>query len=92
MLTLPAKLTHDNADALVGTLKSQIAAQPGVVVVGAGQLNEFDSSALAVLLDCRRAAMAAGRAFAVDQLPRKLMQLASLYGVAQLLTADGLSQ
>ena len=88
MLSLPSKLTHDDAQALVRTLTAQIAAQSDGVVVSAGQLREFDSSALAVLLECRRAATAAGKRFSVHQLPSKLLQLASLYGVVQLLVPD----
>lgn len=85
MLNLPAKVTHDDAGALAVSLKSQIPAQGGIVVVGADQLREFDSSALAVLLSCRRAALAAGKDFSASHLPSKLAQLATLYGVAQLL-------
>ena len=76
MLSLPAKLTHDDAQELVRTLRSQITAQPEVVVVAAGQLRDFDSSALAVLLACRRAAQAVGKPFEVCNAPVKLVQLA----------------
>ncbi len=85
MLNLPAKVTHDDADSIAVSLKSQIPAQGGSVVIGADQLVEFDSSALAVLLSCRRAALAAGKEFSASHLPSKLVQLATLYGVAQLL-------
>ncbi len=88
MLNLPAKLTHDDADALARSLKSQISAQAPVVVVKADQLREFDSSALAVLLACRREALALGKQFSARDLPSKLVQLATLYGVAQLLETD----
>ena len=47
----------------------------------ASALNDFDSSALAVLLECRRRAQAAGRPFRVDGAPLKLVELARLYGV-----------
>ena len=85
MLNLPAKITHNDAGTLARNLTSQVSAQPDVVVVGAQQLVEFDSSALAVLLACRRAALAAGKQFSVNSLPSKLTQLATLYGVVQLL-------
>ena len=55
------------------------------VVVDAGALAHFDSSALAVLLECRREAMAHGKTFAVARLPARLRELAGLYGVAELL-------
>ena len=85
MLNLPAKVTHNEAKALALKLTTQVYAQPDVVVVSAQQLVEFDSSALAVLLSCRRAALSAGKQFSVKSLPDKLEQLAGLYGVAQLL-------
>ncbi len=88
MLSLPVKLTHDDAQALALSLKSQIRAQPHDIVVGAQQLREFDSSALAVLLACRREAIAAGKQFSTSQLPSTLVQLAALYGVGQLLGSD----
>ena len=86
MLNLPVKITHNDANALARNLTGQVFAQPNAVVVGAQQLVEFDSSALAVLLACRRAALAAGKQFSVNSLPSKLAQLATLYGVAQLMT------
>ena len=60
-------------------------AQPENVVADAGALIEFDSSALAVLLECRREALAAGKSFAVLAAPARLRQLAGLYGVADLI-------
>ena len=85
MLNLPVKITHNDAGALASNLIGQVSAEPDVVVVGAQQLLEFDSSALAVLLACRRAALAAGKQFSVSGLPSKLSQLAILYGVVQLM-------
>ena len=59
-------------------------AEPGDVVLDASALTEFDSSALAVLLECRREALAAGKGFSVRGLPARLRQLAGRYGVAEL--------
>jgi phospholipid transport system transporter-binding protein len=59
-------------------------AQPEVLV-DASALVQFDSSAIAVLLACRRESLAAGKAFAVRGLSPKLVQLAGLYGVRELL-------
>jgi phospholipid transport system transporter-binding protein len=56
-------------------------------VADASALTRFDSSALAVLLDCRREALALGKTFSVSQLPPRLRDLAALYGVAELLPA-----
>jgi phospholipid transport system transporter-binding protein len=57
------------------------------VVADAGALEHFDSSALAVLLDCRREALARGKSFAVARMPARLRELASVYGVVGLLPA-----
>lgn len=54
-------------------------------VVDASALQVFDSSALAVLLECRRSALAAHQPFAVHGLPPALAGLAALYGVSELL-------
>jgi phospholipid transport system transporter-binding protein len=88
MLVLPAELTHDQAGAccrmLVQGLRSQ--AEPAVVA-DAGALSRFDSSALAVLLECRRESLAVGKTFSVSRLPARLRDLAALYGVSDLLPA-----
>ena len=87
MIVLPATLTHDVAAQFSGGLASLVAAQPSAVVTDASALQQFDSSALAVLLACRREATAAGKAFSVHGLPARLRQLAGLYGVAELVPA-----
>jgi phospholipid transport system transporter-binding protein len=88
MLVLPPKLTHDEAPACVLMLRQGLAGQAASsTVVDASPLVQFDSSALAVLLECRREASALGRGFAVKGLPPRLRELASLYGVAGLLPA-----
>lgn len=90
MLTLPSTLTHEAAPAFVQSLAPLVQAQPAEVVADAGSLRKFDSSALAVLLECRRQALAAGKTFSVHGLPASLRQLAGLYGIAELVpeTAD----
>ena len=87
MLALPSTLTHDQALETARGLQSQVATQTEAVVLDARALTQFDSSALAVVLACRRAAMAAGKTFAVQGLPARLAQLAGLYGVAELFPA-----
>ena len=84
MLTLPATLTYGQALATQQSLNAQLASQPSVVLDASG-LTQFDSSTLAVILACRRQAISAGKTFAVQGLPAKLVQLAGLYGIAQLL-------
>jgi phospholipid transport system transporter-binding protein len=88
MLILPAELTHDHAVACLRMLTQGLRSQPEpAVVADAGALAKFDSSALAVLLECRREAMALGKTFSVSRMPARLRELAGLYGVAQLLPA-----
>lgn len=88
MLVLPPKLTHDDAPACMRMLQQGLAGQEGSsAVVDASALERFDSSALAVLLECRREASALGRSFAVKGLSPRLRELASLYGIAGLLPA-----
>ena len=87
MLTLPPVLTHAEAAGFFGELKALVAQQGSTVIADASALSQFDSSAIAVLLACRREALAAGKAFSVQGLPARLRQLAGLYGVAELIPA-----
>ena len=88
MLVLPARLTHEEAPACMRMLQQGLHGQTGTAtVVDASALQQFDSSALAVLLECRREAGVLGRAFSVKGLPQRLRELAALYGVARLLPA-----
>lgn len=86
-LRLPALLTHAQANQSVRALQQalRLGASGPQVVVQAGALRQFDSSVLAVLLECRRFALALGLSFAVAQMPPRLRKLAGLYGVAELL-------
>lgn len=86
VIVLPAELTHATADACVAMAGQSIrAAGAGDVLVQAGGLHDFDSSALAVLLETRRIAHAAGHGWTIADLPPRLAQLAGLYGVGELL-------
>ena len=88
MLVLPAELTHAQAAAGCRMLVQGLKGEAGPVAVADGSaLERFDSSALAVLLECRREALALGKGFAVAHLPPRLVQLADLYGVSALLPA-----
>jgi phospholipid transport system transporter-binding protein len=90
MLILPAELTHAQAAACCRMLAQGMRSNPDRgVVADAGALSTFDSSALAVLLECRREALALGKTFSVTRLPPRLRELANLYGVAELLPAPG---
>ncbi|MET3443876.1 phospholipid transport system transporter-binding protein [Variovorax paradoxus] len=88
MLVLPTKLTHDDAPACMRMLQQGLKGQADTsTVVDASALAQFDSSALAVLLECRRESSALGRGFAVKGLSPRLRELAALYGIAGLLPA-----
>lgn len=85
-LAFPAVLTHDQASACAQSLGMDIRAELGEsVVINASALEKFDSSALAVLLQCRRDSAAASKGFEVTGLPHQLRQLANLYGINELL-------
>ena len=87
MLLLPASVTardaNDTRRLLAQALQTEADA---TVVVDASNLEQFDSSALAVLLECQRAADARGKPFELRNVPPKLAALAKLYGVDVLLT------
>ena len=86
MLVLPGELTHAQATACSRMLAQALRTEPArEAVADASALRRFDSSALAVLLECRREALAMGKSFAVHQLHPRLRALATLYGVAELL-------
>ena len=88
MLILPDTVTLAEASDTLRML-AQAAPRQGAaeLTIDAAQLRRFDTSALAVLLECRRIAQADGRSFAVLNAPPKLEALAALYGVEQLLFA-----
>ncbi len=86
MLVLPPELTHRQATACLGMLMQGLKVhRDSAVVVDAHALTVFDTSALAVLLECRREALSVGKSFAVQGLPPALMGMAGLYGVDALL-------
>lgn len=87
MLVLPANITHANARTCAHMLAQALRSQEQSVVADVSSLQKFDSSALAVLLECRREAQIQGKTFSVRGLPERLRSLAALYGVAELLPA-----
>ncbi|AVS73320.1 STAS domain-containing protein [Paracidovorax cattleyae] len=88
MLVLPTELTHRQAEACLRMLLQGLKAhRDAILVVDAAPLATFDSSALAVLLECRRAALLENRRFEVKDLPAGLAKLAGLYGVGELLAS-----
>jgi phospholipid transport system transporter-binding protein len=84
---LPAVLMQAQAqavaDGLVASLTAQLAG--GEAVLDASALTQFDSSALAVVLACRRAVQAKGAQLRVTGLPERAQALAKVYGLSALL-------
>ncbi len=86
MLLLPATVTNREARDTLRMLAQALQKEPGSdLVINAAGLQQFDTAALAVLLECRRLAQAWGKRFAVRDAPAKLAALARLYGVDGLL-------
>lgn len=89
MLVLPADLTRNQASACLQMLVQGLKALSGVaVVVDATALARFDSTALAVLLELRRESQAQGKNLRIRALPDRLRDLATVYGIAELLAAE----
>jgi phospholipid transport system transporter-binding protein len=89
-LKLPPTLMHEHANTCLSQWVSQLQvqsaqAQAEPVRVDASALSDFDSSALAVLLGLRRVAKAQGRTVLVEGMSPRLRELATLYGVLDLL-------
>lgn len=84
-MQLPAQLTVANAAAVSRALLAQVPAASSPVVLDASALQQFDSAALATLLELQRVLSARGAGLQVVQVPQRLNELAHLYGVDQLL-------
>ena len=81
---LPAQLTHAQAATVAQQLGRLARTQPSLRV-DASALQQFDSSALAVLLTGLREAAKQQNALTVSGLPDKALALARVYGVQDLL-------
>jgi phospholipid transport system transporter-binding protein len=87
LFALPDTLTLAQANAAVRSIE-QALGQGDVdraLVIDASALRNFDTAAIAVLLEARRLAKAAGRALSVQGAPAAMVELSGLYGVAGLL-------
>jgi phospholipid transport system transporter-binding protein len=84
-LKLPPSVTIDVTAALAAQLPAQVRSGSGVLQVDASGVTASDSATIALLLEARRQAEAAGRGFEVRGAPAKLVDLARLYGVDGLL-------
>jgi phospholipid transport system transporter-binding protein len=58
------------------------------VTLDLGAVTEVDSTALSLLFEWRRAALAANRSIRYVNLPENLTSLARLYGVTELVAAE----
>ena len=85
-MKLPANATLEHAAELAAGLTAEVAKVSRVLTVDASALTAYDSSTIALLLQARRVAEAAGRGFAVTGAPAQLVELARLYGVDGLLS------
>jgi phospholipid transport system transporter-binding protein len=87
-IALPATVMQAQAqsvaDALVAQLLSRVS-KGAEAVLDASALTQFDSSALAVVLACRRAVIGHGAQLRVNGLPERAQALAKVYGVTELL-------
>ena len=88
MFVLPETLILGDAAAAVRSLEEALgqgSVEKGAFTVDASALRSFDTSAIAVLIEARRLAHAAGRALTVQGAPATLVELSGLYGVDGLL-------
>ena len=92
-LKLPSRVRMDEAGSAWASLSAQLRLEVAQVHGGAGNLVElsaanlqdFDSSALSLLLGAARHCAAAGIALRIDGAPPSLVELARVYGVQELL-------
>jgi phospholipid transport system transporter-binding protein len=84
-MKLPEHVTLEQAAVLAQTLPAAVVSGTGVLQVDASAIQSCDSSTIALLLQAHRLAQAAGRGIEVVGAPAKLVQLATLYGVEDLL-------
>ena len=81
-VALPATATLAQASELLRGLAGE------ATEIDAAALNDFDTSAVALLLEARRRAEARGARLVVHDAPAKLVELARLYGVDGLLSFE----
>ncbi len=86
MLALPVTVTIAEALETLKQLTQAAAGESGAeLTLDASALVRFDTSALAVLLECKRLAQAGGKRFTLVHAPSRLVDLARLYGLGPLL-------
>jgi phospholipid transport system transporter-binding protein len=86
MLVLPESITNSTAVACLAGLGPALEVDSAAaVLVDAAGLSQFDSAALAVLLELRRKALRLNKTLLLKNLPTRLQDLARLYGITELL-------
>ena len=93
MLKLPTVARMDGAPAVWASLQASLRAEAaqvksaagGVVTLSAADLRDFDSSALSLLLSAKRLGADEGVNLQISDAPQQLLELARLYGVAELI-------
>ena len=85
-MALPATLTHAQATSVSQQLQAGLLSAKGTCVLDASALQQFDSSALAVLVGACRTAAQHALTLQITGLPQRAVQLATLYGVADILS------
>lgn len=87
-VALPAVLVQDTAQVIANQLTEVLSAstpEGGVAVLDASALTQFDSSALAVILACRRAVQARGAHLEIKGMTGRAQALGRVYGLSDVL-------
>jgi phospholipid transport system transporter-binding protein len=85
-LSLPGTLTLAQAGETLPQLHEAVSSAPAEpFCIDAGGLKDFDSAALALLLQAKRLTVGRGLRLELRNVPEALLQLAALYGVAEVL-------
>ena len=89
MLVLPSDLVQGTATQSLQVLSRALTNAPEAqVTVDASALTRLDSTALAVCLELRRLSTSADKTLAWQGMPSRLLDVARLYGIAELLPAQ----
>lgn len=84
-MRLPENASIEQGPELLGLLDEALAESSEALTLDASGLRQFDTATLALLLEAKRRAHVVGRGFQVAGAPPKLLELARLYGVEELL-------
>ena len=85
-MSLPSILTQAQAASVASHVEKSIADSQGVFLLDTSALQQFDSSALAVLVGACRTAAREQVQLQITGLPARAAQLAGLYGLTDILS------